>query len=340
MPAIRDSVIVITGASSGLGRAIALDLADRGANLVLAARRAEALEDTARACHSAGARAIAVPTDVTIEAEVDRLAAQAIETYGRIDVWINNAAVTLFAELDHAPFEEHWRVIETNLMGAMLGARAVVPHFRRQHHGVLINVSSVLGEVGHAFVPSYAISKFGVHGLSEALRVGLADEADIHVCTILPYALDTPHFEVAANRIARAPRALPPMQSPEKVAQAVARLIERPRRVKFVPRSLVLGLAFHRVMPRSAERLLRAALERWHISNDRARISQGNLFEPPAELARTHGERPPMIRTPLFVAWCAQKFVRIQLEAAAHRIRRIAARLRPHGHGERALRSA
>jgi NAD(P)-dependent dehydrogenase (short-subunit alcohol dehydrogenase family) len=318
---LRASVVVVTGASSGLGRATAVELASRGASLVLAARRNEALEDTARQCRNAGGSAIVVETDVTSEAEVHQLAERALEAYGRIDVWINNAGVTIFSPLERATFEEHQRVIETNLFGAMHGARVVVPIFRRQGRGVLINVGSVLGEVGHAFVPSYVISKFGVHGLSEALRVELADQPDIHVCTIFPYSIDTPHFEVAANWIRRAPRALPPMQSPEKVARAIAGLCERPRRVRFVPRSLVLGLAFHALMPRSSERLLLDALRKFHISSQPEKMTDGNLFEPTTQPATVHGDRPPMIPTPLFAAWSAGRFVRNGVESAARRMR-------------------
>jgi NAD(P)-dependent dehydrogenase (short-subunit alcohol dehydrogenase family) len=325
---LRDSVVVVTGASSGLGRAVAVELARRGAWLVLGARRADALDDTARACLAAGGRAIAVVTDVTREAEVARLATAALDEWGRIDVWINNAGVTLYASLEHGPLEEHRRVIDTNLWGPVLGARAAIPVFRRQHRGVLINVGSVLSQIGHPFVPSYAISKFGLQGLSEALRVELADEPDIHVCTVLPYAIDTQHFEVAANHIRRAPRAMPPTQSPEEVARVIADLAERPRRTRHVPRAVVLGLAFHAVMPRTAERLLLDALRRWHLSEQAEPVTTGNLFAPIAgATAATHGDRPPMLRTPTLLAWVAARLVALQAGAIARIARRTAARL-------------
>jgi NAD(P)-dependent dehydrogenase (short-subunit alcohol dehydrogenase family) len=322
MRKVRGSVVVVTGASSGLGRAVALELAKRGASLILAARRGDALEDTAQLCRSAGGTAIVVETDVTDPAQVDALAARALEVTGQIDFWINNAAVTLFSRLEDGPLEDHKRVIETNLFGAIHGARAVIPIFRRQHQGVLVNVGSVLSEVGHAFVPAYVISKFGVHGLSEALRVELADEPDIHVCTVFPFAIDTPHFEVAANRIGRAPYALPPVQSPEHVARAVARLCEQPRRVRFVPRATVLGLALHAIAPRTTERLLLDALRKFHISDERESVSQGDLYEPPAEGARIHGERGPVVSTLRFATWAMGRFARIALDEAARRVRR------------------
>jgi short-subunit dehydrogenase len=322
MTRLGRAVVVITGASSGLGRATALELARRGASLVLAARRTDALEETARLCRSKAASTLIVETDVNVASEVDALARAALETHGRIDIWINNAAVTLFSPLEAGPFEDHQRVIETNLFGAMHGARAVIPIFRRQHRGILINVGSVLSEVGHAFVPSYVISKFGVHGMSEALRVELADEPDVHVCTVLPFSIDTPHFEVAANRLRRQPRAIPPMQSPERVARAIARMCEHPRRLRFVPRSIVLGLALHAIAPRASERLLLDALRRFHISGDAMPMTEGNLYRPASGTARIHGERPPQISVPSFVVWAAGRFLRIEARSAVRGIRR------------------
>jgi NAD(P)-dependent dehydrogenase (short-subunit alcohol dehydrogenase family) len=320
MPNLRDSVVVVTGASSGLGRAIALEFARRGARLVLAARRGDALDDTARQCRGVGATAIAIAADVTSEREVQHLANQAIIQLGGLDVWINNAAVTLFAQIEEADVSEHRRVIETNLFGAMNGARAALPIFRRQKRGVLINIGSVLGEIGHAYVPSYVVSKFGLKGLSEAIRVEVADEPDIHVCTVFPYSIDTQHFETAGNRLGRAPYALPPMISPEKVARAVARLCERPRRTLHVPRTLPLGVAFHALLPRAAERLLLDALSKFHISNEPSPSTTGNLYEPGELVAHTHGKRPPRIPTPAFVAWAAARFVRNEVGAVLRRV--------------------
>src|SRR5690606_17479042 len=144
------------------------------------------------------------------EDAVDALVERTLAAFERIDVWVNNAGVTLFAPLEGAPFEQHRRVIETNLFGPMYAARAVVPIFRRQGRGVMINVGSILGKVGQPFVPSYVISKFALRGLTEALRAELADAPDIHVCSLLPYAMDTPHFESGANRVGRAAHPMPP----------------------------------------------------------------------------------------------------------------------------------
>jgi NAD(P)-dependent dehydrogenase (short-subunit alcohol dehydrogenase family) len=300
---LRGKVVVITGASSGLGRAAALELAGKGARLVLASRRAETLADTAQLCRNVGGEALAVVTDVTDEGAVSQLANRAQELTGGIDVWINNAGVTAFGTLEGISLEEHRRVLETNLWGAIYSARAVVPIFRRQGHGVLINVGSVLSKVGQPFVPSYVISKFALRGLSEALRAELADKPHIFVCTLLPYAIDTPHFQVGANLVGRKPYAMPPVQSPEHVARELVALAERPRRELHVPRIAAWGLSLHALFPRLVERVIHDSLSRWHFGESQALEAAGNLWTPSAEPASAHGERLPRIGLPALVGW-------------------------------------
>jgi NAD(P)-dependent dehydrogenase (short-subunit alcohol dehydrogenase family) len=305
MPSFADKTVVITGASSGLGRELAILFSAEGATVVLAARDALQLARTACACRAAGGEALAVATDVTREDEVAQLVEQAVQLKGRIDVWINNAAVTLFAPMTEATFEEHRRVIETNLYGPMHSARFVLPIFRRQGQGVMINVGSILSKIGHPYVPSYAISKFALRGLSEALRVDLADEPNIHVCTVFPYAMNTPHFASGANRIGLRPRTIPPDQSPEKVAREIVGLAQRPRRELHVPRVAALGLALHALMPDTIEMLLLHALRRWHFDPVGEPSSPGNLYHPNhrEEEGGIHGRRGPRVSTPTFFAW-------------------------------------
>lgn len=315
LPALSDRVVVITGASSGIGRAAAVELAARGCRVALAARRLDSLEETARLCREAGGSALVVVTDVTQEAEVERLAELTLKEWGRIDVWVNNAGVTLFALLEQGPFEEHRRVIETNLYGAMHGARACVPIFRKQRQGILLNVGSILSKIGQPFVPSYVISKFAMRGMSESLRAALADEPDIHVCMLMPYAVDTPHFESGANELGHEARAMAPVQSPEKVARAIVDLIEHPRRERHLPRYAALGYALHWMFPRTTERLLLHMLQRWHLSDALEARTNGNLYNPPAQQGQAHGTRPPQIGTPGLATWAAFDLVRTQVQA-------------------------
>jgi NAD(P)-dependent dehydrogenase (short-subunit alcohol dehydrogenase family) len=141
-------VVVITGASSGIGRATAIELATSGATVVATSRDAVALDKVVSECEAAGGRAIAIPADVTREDEVEAVGHLAISRFGRIDVWINNAAVALFATFETAPSDVYRRVIETNLFGYVHGARVAIKQFKQQHHGVLINIDSVTAAEG------------------------------------------------------------------------------------------------------------------------------------------------------------------------------------------------
>lgn len=326
---LRGRAIVVTGASSGLGREAAVRFAREGCSVTLAARRGDALEETARRCIEAGGRARYIVTDVTREPDVRRLTEFALLREGRIDVWVNNAGVTLFAPLEESSFEEHRRVIETNLFGAMLGARYVVPVFRRQHRGVLINVSSILGKVGQPFVPAYVISKFALRGLSEALRTELASERDIHVCTLYPYTFVTQHFESGANRIGRDAHAMPPAQSPERVARALVDLARRPRRERHVPRYVAAGLALHALFPDVVEQLIQRSLERYHFGDTKEAGSSGNLYAPSGGPARVRGDRKPLVTTPAFAAWALGQLADIEVQSLRRALRRHAPTTKP-----------
>lgn len=305
-------VVVVTGASSGIGRATARVLAYRGAILVLSGRRAEALAQTANDCRRLGAEVVTVVADIGEPEDVERLVERALALRGRIDIWINNAGTTLFGRLHEGDFEAHRQVIETNLIGPMYAARLVMPLFKRQRHGVLVNVGSVLSEVGQAFVPSYAISKFGLRGLSEALRSDVADEPDIHVCSVLPYAVDTPHFETGANVVGRRAYAMQPVQRPERVAGVIADVALCPRRVRYVPRYIPLGLAVHWMLPRVTERLLRHALERFHLAGQSPR-SRGNL-EVSSGDGPVHGSRRPLVGRVAFARWVVCDLARMTVQ--------------------------
>ena len=310
-------VVVVTGASSGLGRASAVELARRGARVVLASRGADTIEDTAALCRSEGVEALPVVADVTNELDIANLVKRALEVTGSIDVWVNNAGVTAFGSLETTPLADLRRVLETNLWGSIFGARAVLPVFRKQGHGVLINVGSILSKIGQPFVPAYVISKFALRGLSEALRAELADQPRIQVCTLLPYAIDTPHFQAGANMIGWKPHAMPPMQSPEVVARALADLAERPRRELHVPRSAALGLALHALFPATVERVIYDALGRWHFGGAQRLDAAGNLWAPSTEPPAVHGHRPPRIDLTGLIAWLLGHYARRGLRALA-----------------------
>lgn len=307
--------MVVTGASSGLGRAAAIEFARRGAHVILAGRRSAALEETARSCESAGGTALTVPTDVRLDEDVRRLVQRSSAETGGIDIWVNNAGITLFSLFECAPIEEHRKVIETNLFGAMRCAHALVPIFRAQKRGILINVGSILSQVGQPYVPSYVISKFAVAGLTEVLRTELADYPNVHVCSFLPYALNTPHFESAANHVGLEPRPIPPVYTPTEAARALVDLAERPRRQRHFPRFAALGLFLHHLVPRTVERILLHVLGSWHFSSRRVEVAP-ELLDAPHEPARLEGTLQPRGNFAALLRWIARHAVSILTQRA------------------------
>jgi NAD(P)-dependent dehydrogenase (short-subunit alcohol dehydrogenase family) len=278
---LDEAVVVITGASSGIGAATARAMAARGSRLVLAARRERALEGVRADCASCGATAaIAVPTDVTDETAVAALARRAVEHFGGIDVWVNNAGVMLYGRFEDTPSHAYRRVIETNLFGQIHGARAAVPVFRRQGRGVLVNMSSVWGRVSSPYVSAYVTSKFAIRAFSECLREELADAHEIHVVTILPQAVDTPIWRRAGNFSGREARPLPFSRTPEEIAERVMRCAEDPKREVTDRRFGRLVELVHTIAPPVWEFLTPRLFAQVAFDKRPAEASTGNLFVP------------------------------------------------------------
>lgn len=282
-------VIVITGASSGIGRATALAFARRGSSVLLGARRLEMIEEVRNECLALGGRACAVQTDVTDEVQVARLAAEAIDRFGQIDIWFNNAGVGVFGKLEQIPTGVWQRIIETNVFGYFHGAKAAMAVFKRQGRGVLINNSSIVGRIAKPDSTAYATSKFAVRGFSEALRQELLDTPDIHVCSILPSVIDTPFFEHAANFSGKRVRAAPPVYAPEKVAETVMRLVEHPRAEVIVGGAGKIASLEKRLAPALMTRVFGRALHRGFLAKDPAPPSSGIAFVPADDGLRISG---------------------------------------------------
>lgn len=227
---LEEAVVVITGASSGIGRAAALRLARRARGLALCARSEEALAEVASECEGAGAEVLHRALDVSDEEAVEALAAATVERFGRLDVWVNNAGAIAYGPFEEIPSEVFRQIVETNLMGQVHGARAALRRFRAQGSGVLINMSSVWGRVSTPQVTPYIVSKNAVRAFSECLAGELVDEEEIHVATMVPQAVDTPIFEHAGNYTGRQVRPIPPVLDPGEVAEGIELCAESPKR--------------------------------------------------------------------------------------------------------------
>ncbi|AOB33282.1 short-chain dehydrogenase [Bordetella sp. H567] len=221
-PRIAGKTFVVTGASSGFGRGVALELAGQGANVVLAARRATVLQEVADEVRGRGGVPLVVETDVGKAQDVSHLAEAAVARFGAVDVWINNAGVVAIGRFEDIPVEDHARLVQTNVMGVIYGSHAAMRLFRAQGHGTLVNVGSAESVVPLAYHASYSASKAAVLSLGRALdqEIRLSGQRDISVATVLPWAADTPVLQHAANYSGRTPRMVS-MDDPQTVVDAI-----------------------------------------------------------------------------------------------------------------------
>ncbi len=277
---LQNKTIVITGASSGIGRAAAIEFAKHKATLILAARGEKALYDAAEECKEWGANAIAVVTDVTSAADVKGLAKAAIERSSKIDVWINNAGVLAAGDFDKTPVQIHTQVIETNLIGYVHGAHAAVQQFIKQGYGTLINNISVGGWVPVPFGVGYSASKYGIRGFSEALRGELAKYKNIHVCDLFPAFLDTPGTQHAGNYTGVYLKPAPPVYDPQKVARAMLKIAVKPKDGTTVGSVATLLRLSHFVSPKLTRNLTALFMRTYFKDADDVTVTSGNLFEP------------------------------------------------------------
>ncbi len=304
MPLTRsldDSTVVITGASSGIGTATAYALARRGAAVVLAARSEQALEQVAQRCRQLGGQALAVPTDVTDLDSVRRLAERAVVEFGRVDAWVNNAAVSAVGLFDEIPVAEFRRVLEVNLLGTVHGIKAALPYLEAAGGGVLVNNASVLAEVAMPYQSAYNAAKHGIRGLADTVRQELrvTGRGQISVCTVLPATIDTPFFRHAANHSGRELVPPPPIYPPEVVAQTIVRLLRRPRREAYAGGAArLLGLQW-RLAPALVERTLGWYAHRTQFGPGARLDSTGNVFHADGQASRDggwHGRRRQLVR--------------------------------------------
>jgi NAD(P)-dependent dehydrogenase (short-subunit alcohol dehydrogenase family) len=228
---VGDQVVVITGASSGIGRATALEFGRRGASVVLAARNEQALHEVQREIERQGGQAHTVLTDVALWPQVQRLAQQAVDRFGRIDTWVNNAAVTTYGTLEELEIEEVEQVIRVNLLGAIYGVKAVLPHLRRQGQGTIINVGSAESWRAVPLQAPYVAAKQGLKGLTDTVRMELKHEGlPVSVVLVMPSSVNTPLFSNARSKLGVKPQGIPPFYEPSVVAEVIAFAAEEPRR--------------------------------------------------------------------------------------------------------------
>jgi short-subunit dehydrogenase len=278
----KGRTFVVTGASSGFGRGVAVQLGHYGANVVLAARRTEVLEEVAKEVRAAGGTALVVSTDVSKPQDMQKLADAALKEYGKIDVWINNAGVASVGPFWDVPVEEHARVVDVNLKGVIYGSHIALKIFMKQGSGVLINTGSVESEVPVAYHNSYAATKAGIRILTNTLYQELkyaGFKKKIRVVTVLPWAADTPFFVNGGNHSGGTLRAAA-FDDPAKVVNTI--IYASLRRNRELPAGWKARTAYrlHHVLPHFTESLAAAMGYYYQIKTaPPAPPTSGNLFE-------------------------------------------------------------
>jgi short-subunit dehydrogenase len=301
---VREQVIVITGADSGIGLATAQLAARRGARLVLCSRNAEELARIGAELRGQGAQVEWYAADVADGNEMLRLAEVAIQAFGRIDSWINNAGVSIYGLIEDVPVEDAQRMFDTNYWGVVNGTLAALPYLRA-NGGALINVGSILSDTVVPLQGHYTASKHAVKGFTDALRVELEhDNAPISVTLVKPGAIDTPFPEHAANYMDAEAQHPKPVYAPQVVARAILHCAEHPRRSVTVGSGGRMMAMMGMAVPGLADRMNQAMFSQQKRKKPGRLPQEETLWEPPAHTSgRTRGDQPGRIhRTSAYTA--------------------------------------
>jgi len=273
---------VVVGASSGFGQGAALALGAAHANVVLAARRADLLEEVAARVRGAGGQALVVPTDIADPAQVEALAAAATQRFGRIDVWMNIAGTAAFGRFWEIPVADHARLVDVNYKGVIYGSHAALNQFMRQGHGTLVNMGSVESVVPLAYHASYSGTKAAILALDRALNQEIRHAGrgkTIKVATVMPWAVDTPLWGHAANYAGKAPRMVM-LDGPEKVVNALLWTSLYPQEELPVGWKAHGAVTAHWLLPDLTERIA-ANIQRAEFEKAApVPVTKGNLYQP------------------------------------------------------------
>jgi short-subunit dehydrogenase len=297
---LREQVMVITGASSGIGLCTAQFAAAGGARVVLAARNREALADIERQITTEGGQAAYVVADVGKREDVQRIADLAAQRFGGFDTWVNNAGVSIYGKLEQVSDDDHRRLFETNFWGTVYGSLIAAKHLR-QRGGALINLGSEVSEVAVPIQGMYSASKHAVKGFTDALRLELeADGAPISVTLIRPAAINTPFTQHARNYFDREPKLPPPVYPPKEVARAILHAAVRPKRDIFVGGASRMLTAMSHQAPRLMDWMNEKIMPGEMFRDEPARHDPDNLHQAGHD-GEVRGDHPGYVtRTSLY----------------------------------------
>jgi len=280
--ALSGQVVVVTGASSGVGRAIARAFGRARSRVGLIARTREALENAAREIREGGGEALVLPLDVSDARAVQQAADEVAARWGRIDTWVNDAMVSVFSPVSQTTPEEYRRVTEVNYLGTVHGTLAALRHMRATGEGTIIQIGSALVYRSIPLQSAYCASKAAIRGFTDSLRCELVHEKSrIRVTMLQLPAVNTPQFEVMRTRLPRHPKPVPPIYQPEAIAQAVLRVAAKPVREMWLAPSAIAAIVGQRLAPGLLDRYLgRRGYEAQQTGEPVAAGRPDNLFAP------------------------------------------------------------
>jgi len=289
---INQQVVVVVGASSGIGRATALQFAKRGAKVVVSGRSEAKLASLVDEIRGFGAEASAIVADVSVSDQVKAIADHTVAVYGRLDTWVHVPAIGLFATFDNITPEEFKHVIDVDLMGQVYGAMAALPHLKREGRGALIHISSMEGRRSLPYQSAYSAAKHGIEGFTEAMRVELQHEKiPISVTSVKPAVINTPFWNNGLTKLGVKPTGIPPYYDPRLVADAILYVAEHPTRDFFVGDAARALDALQRLSPELVDSLLLLIgfpLQR--TDQPKSPEARNNFYEPVPEDTRIDGD--------------------------------------------------
>ena len=285
----RRQLAVVTGASSGIGRATAIALAGQGWNLVLVGRALQSLLAVEADCHEFGIETLVAVADVGEQEEVNRAIDAAVERFGRVDAVINSAAAVGYGRFEDVPAEVFDRVVVTNLLGTANVARASLRRFREQGGGHLVLLGSLLGKIAVPFMSPYVTSKWGVHALTRMIQIEARETPGVHVTLISPGSVNTPAYSQAANYASREGRPPPPIDPPEKVARAIVKSLSAPRRERSVGIANHVVVLGYRLLPALFDLAVGPLMKLGGLSRRPVADHAGSVLEPNPKGEAEHG---------------------------------------------------
>lgn len=286
---LKGKTVVITGGSSGVGRAVAEAFALEGCNIVVAARGKEGLDETVQLCRDLEVAATGVQTDVTDLQQVKDLAEKALQYNGRIDIWVNNAGVMASGKFEDIPSEVNEQVLKTNLFGYMNGAYTVLPIFKNQQEGILINNVSIGAFMPAPYSAAYSASKFGIKGLMDGLRGEISNLPNIHICNVYPQIQKSTGNSHSAKYSGLDFKIPPFAADPRDTAQEFVKLAKHPKYHKFPDWTSFFMKSIYGLFPGLVSSTTNAGM-RLMMKMSTADSAPGNIFIPSNEPHRIYGE--------------------------------------------------